>query len=172
MTRFISSLIAAVALAIASLGSVAAMDGTYGPECFTPDHPHGYICRAVFVILVPGADIEEVLARTVGDVEDLENVADSNVARGDEPSETAYRSWTILLAEGDDALEAVDILLADPDVEDASWSTYGELTGSAGSEGGADTLPDTAMTATAQLTLIGVMLVLVGGGLVLRRQVV
>jgi LPXTG-motif cell wall-anchored protein len=172
MTRFISSLIAAVALAIASLGSVAAVDGTYGPECFTPDIPEGYICRFVHVTLVPDADIDEVLARTVGEVESAENVADGILAQGEEPRfEDAYRMWAIMLVEGDDALEAVEMLVADPDVEEANWSTYGELTGTAASAGGAQTLPDTAMAVTAPLTLIGVMLVLVGGGLALRRQI-
>lgn len=172
MTRFISSLIAAVALAIASLGSVAAEDHhVYGPECFSPDLGH-YICRYVGVTLVPDADIHAVLARTVGEVESVENAAESILARGEEVRfEDSYRRWTVMLVEGDDALEARELLLADPDVEDAATGHYGELTGAAESAGGAQTLPDTAMAATAPLSLIGVMLVLVGAGLVLRRQI-
>jgi hypothetical protein len=72
---------------------------------------------------VPGADIEEVLARTVGDVESYEYLADVVLAQGEEPHEIDYRMWTVVLVEGDDALEAIDILLADPDVEEANWGT-------------------------------------------------
>jgi hypothetical protein len=172
MIRFISTLVAATALAIAALGSVAAVD--YGAACYTPEIPEGYICRMVVVTLEPGADIEEVLARTVGDVEHMENLADVVLAQGEDPHEMDYRVWTVLLAEGDDALEAIDVLLADPDVEDANWGSYGELTGGQTrgtmSGGGAETLPDTAMPATAPITLIGVMLLLAGGSLALRRR--
>ena len=79
---------------------------------------------------MPGVDIEEVLARTVGEVEHAENHADVILAQGEEVVYgDSYRTWSILLADGDDALEAIDILVADPDVEEANWGTYRELTG-------------------------------------------
>jgi hypothetical protein len=171
MTRFISSLVAAVALAVASLGSVAAVD--YGPECFTPEMPEGYICRFVSVTLVPDADIEAVLARTVGDVDHLENVGDIIRAQGEEPvDESADRMWNILLAEGGDALEAIDLLVADPDVETATWSGYGMLTGPAEGSSPVGALPDTAVAVTGLplVSAIGALLVVVGGGTALRRR--
>lgn len=173
MIRFISSLVAAIAVAIASVGPAAAEDGVNGPECFTPEIPEGYVCHWVSVTLVPGADIEVVLARTVGEVESVENVGDIIRAQGHEPAyEEADRMWDVQLTEDDDALVAIDLFLADPEVEEANWSTYGTLTAPAEDAGGVDALPDTAMAVTDMplVAIIGVLLVLAGGGVVLGRR--
>jgi hypothetical protein len=169
MTRLLGIVAASIVFTLVPVGSAAAQD----EMCTSPEEPTEYFCRWIGLTLVPNADeeIQEVLDRLVPGAVVLENWGQMVEAQGNvllDP-DLMYRTWHVELAEGGDAADARDILLADASVEDVALGTRGELTAPE-IGAGSPTLPDTAVdgAATAPLILVGAMLMATGAFRALR----
>jgi hypothetical protein len=103
------------------------------------------------VDLVPGGDLDEVVARSAPE-------AEAGPQQQDGPQ---LRTWFVYVAEGEEVATR-DALLADVDVEDARLSPTGF-------EG--DALPDTAMGSPAGPMTSALLVVLLGGLSVLSSVV-
>ncbi len=168
MSRLISVIGAVLALTLLSVATALAQDEV----CTSSEAPGDYYCQKLTLTLAPNSDINEVLDRLVPGAVVVENVGESIEAQGEEPldRELAFRQWHILLAAGDDAVAAREILLADAAIEDVALWAPGALTAPGGNSGG-QTLPNTAQSPSpsALVASIGVVLMAVGTATILPR---
>lgn len=168
MTRLIAITGGVLALTLLTVASALAQDEV----CTSPEAPGDYYCQKLTLTLAPDSDINEVLDRLVPGAVVVENVGEVIEAQGEEPldRELAFRQWHILLAAGDDAVAARDVLLADAAVEDVALWMPGELTAPSGN-GGGQALPDTAqMPAPSSLAAsLGVVFVAIGAAAILPK---
>ena len=138
MNRLLFVLGAAFTLVLTTSAMARATEHAF---CSDPSESAQFTCGIVIVDLVPGGDLDEVVARSAPE-------AEAGPQQQDGP-----RTWFVYVAEGEEVATR-DALRADADVEDARLSPTGF-------EG--DALPDTAMGSPAGPVTSALLVVLLGG---------
>ena len=140
MNRLLLVFGAAFTLLLTSSATARAEEHAF---CSDPSESAQFTCGIVTVDLVPGGDLDEVVARSAPE-------AEAGPQQQDDPQ---LRTWFVYVAEGEEVATR-DALRADADVEDARLSPTGF-------EG--DALPDTAMGSPAGPVTSALLVVLLGG---------